>query len=598
VQRRRALALGAVLLLVLAWPGPGLAQIRAGDVRRITIVGVSDWHGQLEPLTLRIDGKSRAVGGIVALKHYFDEERRRNPGGTLVVTAGDAFGATPPLSSFFGDVPAVEAQNVLGFDVDTLGNHNFDHGVDGLRKLMGLARFSYVAANIVGPDGAELAPPYRIFLKNGVKVAVIGIGNPATPELVFPGRIGHWRFLEAAPAINRYAAEARAQGAEVVVVIAHIGANAVGADGKPTGPLADVAGSVRGVDVLIGDHTDVAVNAVIDGTVVVENRSKGVQYSVIDLAYDVEKKAVASKSVAQKWALAEGVTPDKDVQALLDKYRAQLQPLFDRKVAETPKVLRRSYEAESLLGNLVTDILRATYGARIAFDVSSGFRADLPSSYRPADRRLRRPTPGYAPGPPYDIVVGDVYTVFVFGNAAVTFRITGEALWEALEHSVRGGAFERGAFTNKSGRFLQVSGFTFRFDPRKPSGRRIVSVTFADGTPIRKDGAEYAAVTSDFVYYGGAGYAMLNNGTGATREVIGDVVKEALQRTGRADARVEGRIIQVPPSAGSFSPSDPPPPSHRATPTRAPRRGRPGRASRPRTTGTGFRPSGSLAGSL
>src|SRR5713226_3303743 len=129
------------------------------DVTRITIVDISDWHGQLEPVSVVERGQTRLVGGAAALKTHFDAERAANPQGTLVVTAGDAFGATPPLSAFFDDVPAVLAANLMGIDVDTLGNHNFDNGVAHLRKLMARARFPYVAANIIAADGTRLVPP-------------------------------------------------------------------------------------------------------------------------------------------------------------------------------------------------------------------------------------------------------------------------------------------------------------------------------------------------------------------------------------------------------------------------------------------------------
>lgn len=547
--------MGMVLRLILILVIPpmvgvcGLVGISPGnaarDVRVITIVNVSDWHGQLEPLNIRINGKTRQVGGAALLKYYFDQERTRNPDGTLIVTAGDAFGATPPLSSFFEDVPVVEAQNAMGFDIDTLGNHSFDHGLDRLRKLMGLAKFRYVAANIVGPDGRTLAPPYHIFTKNGVKVGVIGIGHPATPALVFPGRAGNYRFLEPAPVVNRYAEELRAQGAELVVVIAHIGADAIGPGGMPTGPLGDVVKAVRGVDVFIGDHTGVSVNAVVNNMIVVENRGKGVQYAVIDLEYDLNKKAIIAKSATQKWPFVEGATPDPAVQAVIDKYRAQVQPFFDKKMGETTTVLSRSREKESLLGNLVTDVLRKAYHTQLAFDVSGGFRAEIPSSYQPANKRLRRPSPGYANGPPYDIVAGDIFTVFPFGDVAVTFQITGKTLWEALEHSVSRVTVEGGAYANTAGRFLQISGFAYRFDPRKPTGQRVVSVTLANGSPIRRDNTVYTAVTSDFVFYGGDGYTMLTNGSGTTRELIADTISQAMQQIGTVNVKAEGRITQV-----------------------------------------------------
>jgi 5'-nucleotidase len=176
-----------VVLLILLLGACARSAADRSDIRRITIVDFSDWHGQLEPVPVTVGGVTRLVGGAAVLKAYFDRERRNNPGGTLVVTAGDAFGATPPVASFLEDVPAVEAQNLMGVDIDTLGNHNFDHGLQRLEKLMALARFPYVAANIEGAGGRTLAPPTHVFTRNGVRIGVIGIANPETPVVVKPG---------------------------------------------------------------------------------------------------------------------------------------------------------------------------------------------------------------------------------------------------------------------------------------------------------------------------------------------------------------------------------------------------------------------------
>jgi 5'-nucleotidase len=513
-----------------------------GPTRLITIVVVSDWHGQLEPVSVTVDGAPRRVGGAAVLAVYFDRERRRNPGGTIVVTAGDAFGATPPLASFLEDVPAVEAQNAMGFDIDTLGNHNFDHGLERLRKLISLARFPYVAANIVGPDGRTIATPTHVFTLNGLRVAVIGVGNPETPALVAPGRTGDYRFLDPIPLINAHAERLRGEGAHIVVVLAHLGATGVGLDGAPRGPLAEVARAISGVDVLIGDHSDVSVNAVVEGVLVVENRSKGAEYAVIDLVYDPERRAVVKKSATQKHPWADRIVPDARLEAMIEGYRAQVRPLFDRKVGEAAAVLGRARARESPLGNFETDVLRAAYGTQLAFDVSGAQRDDLPSGYQPADRRLRRPTPGYVVGPPYDLVRGDFFAVFPFDNLAVTFRISGRALWAALENGLSHGLVVDGRFTNAAGRFLQVSGFTYRFDPRRPPGRRVVTVRLLDGRPIRPDETEYTAVTSDFVYRGGDGYTMIDNGSGTTRELIAETVGRVVQERGTVKARIEGRI--------------------------------------------------------
>jgi 5'-nucleotidase len=526
-------------LLLCACARPGGEQ---SDVRRITIVDFSDWHGQLEPVPVTVGGVTRLLGGAAFLKAYFDRERSANPGGTLVVTAGDAFGATPPVSSFLDDVPAVEAQNLMGVDVDTFGNHNFDHGIPRLEKLRALARFPYVAANIVGPDGRTVAPPSHAFTRNGVRIGVIGVAHPETPVLVKPERVGNYRFLPPAPAINRHAEELRRQGAQLVVVLAHIGASGVMPDGTPLGPLAELARAVRGVDVLIGDHTDVSVNAVVGDVLVVESRSKGIEYAVIDIEYDLARRTLVRKTAEHKRPYADAVTPDPALSVLVAGYLAQARPLFDRVVGQAAVVLERSRSGESALGNFVADAMRAEYGTQLAFTVSGGLRDDLPSSYRPAPRELRRPVPEYSGGPPWDLVRGDFFAVFPFGNVAVTFEISGRTLWSALENSVSQGVVVDGRFTNEAGRFLQISGFSFRFDPRQPAGRRVTSVTAADGTAIPPDDRQWTAVTLDFAFAGGDAYTMLNNGTGTTREPIAEIIARAVSQPRGAAARVEGRI--------------------------------------------------------
>src|SRR2546425_1404810 len=513
-----------------------------GHSGRVTIVAVSDWHAQLEPLSVTVDGAPRPVAGAAVLAAYFDRERRENPGGTIVVTAGDAFGATPPLASLLEDVPAVEAQNAMGFDIDTLGNHSFDHGLQRLRKLMSLARFRYVAANIVGPDERTITPPTHVFILNGLRVAVIGVGNPETPALVAPGRTGDYRFLDPVPLINAHAERLRGEGAHIVVVLAHLGATAVGPGGAPRGPLAEVARAISGVDVLIGDHSDVSVNAVVGGALVVENPSRGAEYAGIDLVYDRARRAVVQKSAIQKRPWADRIVPDARVEAMIEGYRAQVRPLFDRKVGVAAAVLERSRERESPLGNFETDVLRAAYGTQLAFDVSGALRDDLPSGYQPADRRLRRSAPGYVAGPPYDLVRGDFFAIFPFDNLAVTFRISGRGLWAAPENGLSHGRVEDGRVTNAAGRCLQLPGFTYRFDPRRPPGRRVVAVRLLDGRPLRPDETEYTAVTSDFLYRGGDGYTMIDNGSGTTRELIAETVGRAVQEQGTVTARIEGRI--------------------------------------------------------
>lgn len=145
---RRAMPLFIVFTLVLAPFQMPVATAATSPVT-VQILNVSDWHAQLDP--------SSGVGGAAVLSSYFKQDRLNNPN-TLTLTAGDAFGATPPLSGFFNEEPGVRAMRLMGIDADTFGNHNFDRGVSHLSQMISLAGakanqvpgqpFSYVVANL------------------------------------------------------------------------------------------------------------------------------------------------------------------------------------------------------------------------------------------------------------------------------------------------------------------------------------------------------------------------------------------------------------------------------------------------------------------
>lgn len=210
-RRTCGLPRAALLALVFLLLPSAAAQQATVELQFLT---VSDWHAQLDPLSVSGVGN---VGGAAVLSAYFSADRLANPN-TLTLTAGDAYGASPPLSTFFDEEPAVLAMNLMGFDADTFGNHNFDKGTAFLQHLIDLANFSYVSANLKNVEenltGVEA---FKIFEVGGVKIAVIGITNPEAPTLVFPGSFGTIEVTDPVPAANRARARARQAGAKVLV---------------------------------------------------------------------------------------------------------------------------------------------------------------------------------------------------------------------------------------------------------------------------------------------------------------------------------------------------------------------------------------------
>jgi 5'-nucleotidase len=306
----------------------------------------------------------------------------------------------------------------------------------------------------------------------------------------------------------------------------------------------DLATNLYGYDVVLGDHTNVPVSTFVNGALVVENKSFGATYAKVTLKVDPQNGEIGARSAMFVNPLADAVTPKQEVVDLLAPWRAELSLKLDGKIATAEGMFVRGNNVERLgevpIGNLIADAMRTTYGTQLAFLNGGGIRASLPSSYAPADTAMRRAAPGYAAGPPYDLVSGDVYTVLPFGNSVVTRNVTGAQLWAALEHGVE-------AMPNAAGFFPQISGFSFRFDPSKAVGSRVVDVRLDGGTPIAKDSTVYTLTTVDFLDAGGDGYTMLagtNNGS-VSRDKMAALVEAYIKAQGSITPTTTGRIVNV-----------------------------------------------------
>jgi 5'-nucleotidase len=532
------IAIAGLTLVGLAPSLPASADTRA-DTVDIQVLNVSDFHGQLDPLSISGVGN---VGGAAALSTYWQQDRAENPN-TLLLTGGDAVGASPPLSSFFDDIPTIEFMNYAGFDADTFGNHNFDKGLAHLQEQIDLAEFSYVSANLANlDDNLTGVAPFVIEKVGGVKVAVIGVTNPEAPTLVAPGALGTIEITDPAAAANAARAEAEELGAKVFIATGHLGIEGTDSSGEPTGPLTEFANDVQGFDLILGDHTNVQYKNTINGALVLENLSKGATYAKTTLHYDRRMGGIVMASSEFVVPVTSAVQPDPKVVELLAPYREELAAQLDGVIGVATDIFPRGGNIERIrevaLGDLTADALRTTYETQIAFTNGGGLRSPLPSSYLPQDTTLRRPTPGYAAGPPYDLVIGDVYSVLPFGNQSLTRTVTGAQLWAVLERSV-------GQAPNAFGGFLQISGFRFTYDSTLPAGSRVLSVTLDDGTVVAEDATTYTGTTNDFTNAGGDGYVELADGQGVTRNLMANDLLAYITAQGTITPTTDGRIDDV-----------------------------------------------------
>lgn len=569
MRKRFAAVVALVAAAVLGVVGVAVAQKPAPPPPvTIQLLNVSDWHGYLDPTG------SPSSGGAWNISARWQADRQAYP--TLTLTAGDDFGASPALASFFDEAPAVKAERMMGIQVNTFGNHNFDEGVAHLQTMIDLAGaptsadapgapYTYVAANLKNLDGNLTGvDPIRYFDVGGAKVAVIGIVNEEAPGLVLPGSFGSIEITDGADAANKYARIARQAKADAVIVITHKGVRGV-TDGQPFGELVDFANRVDSglVDVVVGDHTDVQYGGTVNGILITENRSFGQTYAKTLLKVQPGGPGEAGSVLERQVSF---VTPSAGAlpglgttcpatgfcdQALVDMlvpYRVALRQKLDAWVGTTTQPYDRGGNIERRQevpeGDLIADGMRWKYGTQLALMNSGGIRSQLPAcNYTPADHTLRRANwdgthtavgncTGYdVAGPPYDIVLGDIYTTLPFGNVVTVRTVTGAQLWAAMENGVSAISSSTGLGTD--GRFPQISGFKFTFHYGNAPGSRVTSMTLDDGTPIpNSTSATYSIALPNFTNAGGDSYTMFADGQGVTKDLDAAVIVDYINAIG------------------------------------------------------------------
>jgi 5'-nucleotidase len=427
-----------------------------------------------------------------------------------------------------------------------------------LQKVIGASDFQWVSSNYGDTSLAELksgtkaAKSYTIIERGGVKIGVVGSNTETTIEQVFPGNLdytdasGVKRTIEiqaGVDGINAAIVAAKNDGADLVVAVLHQGwSENVG--GVASGVLNDMVTKIKGAAAIYGGHSHQSFSASVPGklktyaTLVGQVVNSGQEYTRSQICVDTGSGKIIGSSIETiKKAAVAAVTADADTAALVKKYKDQMSSKLDVKIGQvsgtfpidgTPRVQR---SGENPMGNFIADLLRAKYKTDFAITNGGGIRDSFPAKgYKPVDTTLVRTGTDAL-----DVTLGDALTVYPFGNQVATTVVTGENLWKALEIGV-GGNY------GSEGRFPQISGFKFTFDPTKAVGSRIVSVTTNDGADIAKDQTVYTLTTLDYIIYGGDGY--VNVFSPSKAKVMGallDIFVDAL----KADLAA-GKVTQVP----------------------------------------------------
>ena len=504
----KKLALLAGAWLAIAAPLAAMAQKPA--TWDLTIVHANDVHSRLQEINRFDSGctdKERAEkqcwGGMARLGYKAQEivnEVKGRKGAVLLLDAGDQFQGSLFYSTYKGKAE-LSVMNMLPYDAMAVGNHEFDDGTKPLADFIRGAKFPVLGANINTKADKNLRGSVRnsiVVTRGGRKIGIIGLTTLDTPEIAAPGK--DVRFIEPEVAAKPIIEKLRRQGVDVVIALSHLG---LARDQK-------LAASLDGIDVIVGGHshtllTNAPANAnlpPIGGPYPMIAKSPSGQNVLIVQAYAYSRflgrldVTFDAKGMPTSWkgdtiALTQDVPEDPKIAAEIAKLAVPLDAVRKRVIgASAVEVVQSNCRKEEcLMGNLVSDaILDKTkhLGVVAVIQNGGGLRAAIGQG---------------------DVTMGQVLTVLPFQNAIATVGLKGSDLVAALENGVS-------QVETNSGRFPQVAGMRYVWDPAAPAGKRIVTVEMRkpDGTYAPLDpNATYKIAANDFTRRGGDGYTVMRD---------------------------------------------------------------------------------------
>lgn len=463
----------------------------------INVLHFNDFHSRIESInqydsTCSAEDKAEAkcFGGIARLKTAIDE-RRKQLNNVLVLSAGDNFQGSVFYSVYKGKAEA-EFLDLLGLDAMVLGNHEFDDGDEVLATFLDNTSFPTIYGNaLIGANSPLAGKMVEYVIKDfgAEKVGIVGAITADTVEISKPSDAV--LFMDPVLYLNDAVDAVKAAGATKVIALTHTGF----AEDKK------IATEVDGIDLIVGGHSNTLLSNTSDSadgpypTMLTGPSGKQVAlvHAYAHSKYLGEVKIVFGDDGTIKSATGEPIlldasfVPDPAMTARIAELAAPIEENMKQVVAVSSAPIdgdRKSCRArECEMGNLVTDAMLdrvSGQGVTIAIQNGGGLRASIDAG---------------------DVTIGEVLNVLPFQNTLSTFKLKGSDVVTALENGVS--EIEEGA-----GRFPQVAGLKYSFDPSLPAGSRISNVMVESNgqyAPI-DPAAVYGVVSNNFMRAGGDGY--------------------------------------------------------------------------------------------
>lgn len=476
-----ALAVFFGWLLAVTNAAPNKPFVSGTANLRFTILHTNDIHSHDESFVER----GRMMGGLARIGHLIRQLKREDPS-ALAIDAGDMFQGTPLFTLYHGEIE-VNLLNRIGYDICTIGNHEFDKGPVNLARQLKAADFQIISCNLdltTVPALKAKVKPYVVRRIKGESVAFIGAITPDLEQLVV-----NLNGIKVKSAGSDWMNPIREQIEQVtkasinkIVLVTHCG---VELDNQLAKALPDV-------DVIIGGHSHTRLSKPVvvpheDGTatLIVQAGSYGRNLGKLDIAFDTMGHLVGKETDYRLISITDSIPEETDLKQYISQ---KALPLLHLK-QEIAGFAQREFDNrfynlpwDSAIGDLICDALQEAgeqYGAQISLENRGGIRG-----------RIER-------GP---ITYEKVEEVLPFDNHLVFATISGKCLLKVLEHGLAG---------TSRGSFLEVHGLKIGYDMARTSGNRIVFALAQNETgryrPIEYSG-QYKIVTNDYTFKTGQGF--------------------------------------------------------------------------------------------
>ena len=462
---------------------------------------------------------------IASVKQNFENRGAE----VILVDAGDFSQGTPQVSTTKG-LDAVASMNAAGYDIVTLGNHEFDYGTTSLKANLAVGKFKTICADVLNADGSTfVAPNYMYTTKSGMKLGFFGMTTPEVQTKVNPAYIKSLTFLSKGQlytCAQEQIDTLNAQGADLVICLSHLG---VDDESAPDGHRSiDLYKKVKGLDLMIDGHSHTVMSAESKAEPVASTGTKLQTIGVVVIDN-------ATKSIEDSYLITlDGLQKEVITGAVTDAIIKRVENEYGVVFAESKVNLNGAKEPgnrteETNLGDLITDAL--------LWSVSNEGAISVPKDHVIALTNGGGIRAAINAGP---VKKSDINTVLPFGNTVAVVYVTGAELLEALEASTY--------CTPKAiGGYPQTKGIKFTVDTTKPfaqgaaypastyykpSAIRRVTIESINGQPFSATDV-YAVVTNNFCAAGGDTYFVFQNasaqfdtGVPMDEAVIDYVVKE------------------------------------------------------------------------